>query len=147
MADDVELSIGLILFPTDFTEVSRKAQRYVSGLARQLGAKVHVLHVIESIGDAAGDGELDAFYASLKGQAERQLDQIVAALRFGHLGADWQVILGRRVPAIIQRAQELPADLIVMGSHGLRPDRQFLPGSTSQRVPLVAPCPVLLVPS
>jgi nucleotide-binding universal stress UspA family protein len=51
------------------------------------------------------------------------------------------------VPAeIVRLAGELPADLIVMGTHGLSGFERFMLGSVTEKVLRKAPCPVLTVP-
>jgi nucleotide-binding universal stress UspA family protein len=47
---------------------------------------------------------------------------------------------------IVRRASELPADLIVMGTHGRSGFERFLLGSVTERVLMKTPCPVLTVP-
>ena len=47
---------------------------------------------------------------------------------------------------ILDLARTLPADLIVMGSHGRSGIERFLLGSVAERVLRSAPCPVMVVP-
>jgi nucleotide-binding universal stress UspA family protein len=53
---------------------------------------------------------------------------------------------GPIVQEILRIAVELPADLIVMGTHGLSGFERLLLGSVTQKVLRKAPCPVLTVP-
>jgi nucleotide-binding universal stress UspA family protein len=53
---------------------------------------------------------------------------------------------GAVVPEILRTAMELPADLIVMGTHGLSGFERLLLGSVTEKVLRKAPCPVLTVP-
>jgi nucleotide-binding universal stress UspA family protein len=47
---------------------------------------------------------------------------------------------------IVERARTLPADLIVMGTHGLSGFERLMLGSITEKVLRKAPCPVLTVP-
>jgi nucleotide-binding universal stress UspA family protein len=53
---------------------------------------------------------------------------------------------GSPAPRILEYARSLPADLIVLGTHGLGGVERFLLGSVAERVLRKAPCPVLTVP-
>ena len=44
-----ELSLKKILVPVDFSEQSRKALQYATSFAKQFGAEIIVLHVLEFI--------------------------------------------------------------------------------------------------
>ena len=46
-----KFSIRQVLFPTDFSEASAVAGRAAADLARQLGARLHVLHVVPPVTD------------------------------------------------------------------------------------------------
>jgi nucleotide-binding universal stress UspA family protein len=140
-----ELTIRRILLPVDFAPISKKAEEYALSLARHFQAAVHMLHVIEPIGETADDPELEDFYARLTRRAVKHLEKAVRRFQKAGVESQWEVTVGPRTEIICKRAQDLGTDLIVMGSHGLQAERQFLPGSTSQRVPLIASCPVLLV--
>jgi nucleotide-binding universal stress UspA family protein len=52
---------------------------------------------------------------------------------------------GQPVAEIVAAAEELGANLIVMGTHGRGPLRQLFLGSTAEGVARFAPCPVLTV--
>ena len=57
-----------------------------------------------------------------------------------------RTILGDARELILDRAKHLPADLIVMGTHGRRGFQHLLLGSVAEAVVRHAPCPVLVVP-
>jgi nucleotide-binding universal stress UspA family protein len=142
------ITVKHILFPTDFSTTSTEAQRYAVSLAKQLGAQVHLLHAIEPIDVESGeaDPEVDEFIRRLEARARNLMERL--AVYFDEAGVETtqEVVVGRRWTAIVKRAQELRVDLIIMGTHGIRiDDEQVILGSTSHRVPYLAPCPVLLV--
>jgi nucleotide-binding universal stress UspA family protein len=109
-----------ILCPIDFTAFSRRAARLAAGWARQFEAEVVALHVRT---DERSDG------------MERQ--------------PEWDgpgklaVVEGDPVSVILEQAETLAADLIVLGTHGRRGFDRWVLGSVTERVLHHAPCPVL----
>jgi nucleotide-binding universal stress UspA family protein len=62
------------------------------------------------------------------------------------LQVDVAVDIGRPAVEILNRATTLPADLIVIGTHGASGLEHFLLGSVAEKVIRKAACPVLTVP-
>jgi nucleotide-binding universal stress UspA family protein len=60
------------------------------------------------------------------------------------LTGDVRVEAGEPGPVLCRLAQSLPADLVVVGSHGRGPIGRAILGSVSQHVLAHAPCPVLV---
>jgi nucleotide-binding universal stress UspA family protein len=56
-----------------------------------------------------------------------------------------QVRHGRAFQEIAEAARSLPADLIIIATHGYTGIKHALLGSTTERVVRHAPCPVLVV--
>ncbi len=56
-----------------------------------------------------------------------------------------EVIGGRISKYVLSQAEEWPADLIVMGTHGLRGIERLVMGSDAETVVRTSPVPVLLV--
>jgi len=92
-------------------------------------------------GPAPAAGHEDAAVA----EARRQLDAEAAAL--GIEDAQRTVVLGAAGPAICALAEELPASVIVIGSHGRGGLRRAMLGSVSDHLVRRAACPVLVVRS
>ena len=137
-----------ILTTTDFSPASERAVLQAHSLARQCGAQLHLLHVVEHFPEdmpcdlvAPEDVDPEAFVrATFEGrlaELARRMDLEVASLR---------VVLdsGSAKRKIVSVAGELGADLIVLGSHG-RHGRSAWPGSTAGAVGQQAPCDVLTV--
>ena len=73
------------------------------------------------------------------------------AARFGAamaagLGVDILIDVGQPAGRILERAASLPADLIVMGTHGISGFEHLVLGSVTEKVLRKAACPVLTVP-
>ena len=137
-----------ILVPTDLSEGAEAALDYACELASKLDATVHIVNVIgipalgvPELGVALTSTMIDSMVAD----NQKALDELAArkcnAARLG------QVILrtGDARDVINQAAQEVGADLIVMGTHGRRGITRALLGSVAEKVVRTAPCPVLTV--
>jgi universal stress protein A len=136
-----------ILLATDFSPHSEVAAQRAYDMAQRHGAELSVLHVVESlpIGDAAY-GPIVPFDIDLTDQmldgAKRRMIEFCQRLE---VPDDRQLIdLGSPKAEIIRIAEEVAADLIVLGSHG-RHGLALLMGSTASSVIHHAKCDVLAV--
>ena len=132
-----------ILVGTDFGDSSRKALKFAKDLAQRYQATIHLLHVLEPVDEPdSQDPETAAFYAKLEKASEEKFRLALEEVQDTKVAS--QVRVGPRHPTILAVAQENQADLIVLGSHALKPDEQRI--GTSHRVAITSPVPVLLVP-
>ena len=134
-----------VLVPLDFSQANTELLNVVYNMVSENHARVTLLHVIEAIGDET-DAELDEFYASLEPAARGKLDS--AAQRFvdAGLAIEQQVVIGRRMPSIVQYAMEQGIDLIVVGSRRLDlANPQVGIGNLGYQVSMFCQCPVLLL--
>jgi nucleotide-binding universal stress UspA family protein len=119
--------IERILVPTDFSGASDAALECARQIATQLGASLHLVHVV-------GDQPLEA------------VTDVQAGLNKSATGtASTAVVSGETATAIVDHAAGMNADLIVMGTHGRTGLAHLLIGSVSGIVARTAPCPVLTV--
>jgi nucleotide-binding universal stress UspA family protein len=136
------IRIETILVPLDFSAHSRRALQYAIDLAGQLGSSLHLLHALHVPVDVrlTGDGWADLRQAPLEG-LQICMGEVAAA------GLKCETHLSDEYPAtaIVQLAEEVGADLIVMGSRGLSGIKHVLLGSVAERTIRSAPCPVLTV--
>jgi len=139
-----------ILLPVDGSDLSLRAADVGIALARQLGARVHALHVVVPLPAMPFLNEVivtsDAEYA---GSAEEAGARYLAAVRerADAAGVPCQGSLQtdpRPHHAIVEVARREGCDLIVMGSHGWRGLDRLLLGSEAQRVILDSGVPVLV---
>ena len=141
-----------ILVAIDFSPASDKALLYGRELARFLGAKLHVIHVV---GDMITAGMLPPTYVPEIGCAQRVLEDSARA-RLQALvedGADrgaapTVVVRVASSPAaeILAYVKDNPITLVVVGSHGHQSAvAHLLLGSVAEKVVRAAVCPVLTV--
>jgi nucleotide-binding universal stress UspA family protein len=137
-----------ILVPVDFSPNSETALDYAVELAGKLDAKVYILNVIALSG--LGVPELGAALApsvidSMVRDSEAALAKLADARRSQATIADTLLRTGDARDIIIHTAEEVAADLIVMGTHGRRGVGRALLGSVAESVLRTSPCPVLTI--
>ena len=141
-----------ILISTDGSEVAQKGVDHGLLLAKDLGAKVTIITITESLPVYSGfDGGLGAvgyaeYAAGQRDAAEKVLAAIKEAAR--RLGVDAEAVYvenGLPAEAIIETAKSRNCSLIVMSSHGRRGLGRLLLGSVTSEVVAKSPVPVLVV--
>jgi nucleotide-binding universal stress UspA family protein len=137
------LPVQTILHPTDFSEHSRPALELAFALARDYGARLVVLHAVAAPVVIYREAVVAPSPDELRAAAWDQLE----GLEVPGAGARVERRLGDGdAPAeILRAAQQLKADLIVMGTHGRTGLGRLLMGSVAEQVVRRAPCPVLTV--
>jgi nucleotide-binding universal stress UspA family protein/mono/diheme cytochrome c family protein len=140
--------IKRILVPLDFSSNSARALDYAYGLAEELGAALHLIHVCEV--PSMITGSMDAYaiaytdFSQRLGElAETELTKMAAPLT--DVKVTTEVLFGNPAGAIVEDATNNAADLIVMGTHGHGAVMHVLMGNVAERVVRSAPCPVLTV--
>ena len=134
--------IETILVPLDFSAHSHRALEYAIDLAKLLDSRIHLVHSLHLPVDLrmTGDWWTQMRQAPLEG-LDVCMRQVTAA------GLECETHLSDEAPseAIVQLAEEVAADLIVMGSRGLSGIQHVLLGSVAERTVRTAPCPVLTI--
>jgi nucleotide-binding universal stress UspA family protein len=143
------VSITRILCPVDYSEFSRHALDCAVGVARWYDAALTALHVVPPITTslpASGEGLYPALVFSPEDlqQFRDELNVFVGAPDVRAL--DTQVVQGTATAEVLRLATDLPADLVVMGTHGRSGFERLMLGSVTERVLRRSPCPVLTVP-
>ena len=134
-----------ILVPTDLTERTDKALKMAHRLAAGDGARVTLMHVIQTI-DGLPPEELKRFYQRLERKALATMITIARRASNGAATAEAAVVFGRRAEQIVEYAGANDVGLIVLASHRVNPSRINRDwGSISYKVGILAQCPVLLV--
>lgn len=133
-----------ILFPIDQSRESREASGTVAEMVKMFEGKLVLLSVVEPA-IAAPETAAEAIMTSP--EAIAQLLKEAKAL-FSGKGIEAEIIEREGNPAftICDVADELEADLIIMGSRGLGLSEEGAAESVTNRVINLAPCPVLIVP-
>lgn len=137
--------LARILVPTDFSGNSAQALRYAVPLARQVGGKITLLHVLDWPVSPATLGAAMTDEATITGTVKQALDKLAKTSVPAELLDKTLVRVGRAHRDIVEAARGLRMDLIVVSTHGRTGLKRVLLGSTAERVVRHASCPVLTV--
>lgn len=146
------MALRRILVPVDFSEPSRRALDFAIPLATSFRAEITLLHVIdpvEIVGTPEALGLLAGPYLDLlvrrEDEGRKELERWVKRLRGRRIGAHAVVVKGKPHKAIVETAERLRIDLIVMATHGLTGWSRLVLGSVAEKVVRLASCPVTTV--
>jgi len=134
-----------IVVGTDGSDTASAAVEMAVQVARQNGAKLHLVSAIRAPSGVAGGGvsvgDSSGGEAYLRLAAEKMLDGVAGGVD----GVDVEIHAGSGAPAsvIVRFADELGADLIIVGSKGMQGKRRII-GSVPNSVAHNAGCHVLI---
>ncbi len=145
------LSIRNILVPIDFSQMSTQGLETATPLARRFAASIHLAHVRQF--DCAGDCSAPAppmppfsLMTHEQDEEKKVIKELNALAREYGLASGICHVLGG-APAfdeICRAAEKIPADLVVMPTHGRTGLKHVFLGSTAERIVQHSPCPVLV---
>jgi nucleotide-binding universal stress UspA family protein len=138
-----------ILVPTDFSDAAEDALGAAMTLARAFGAIIEVLHVNPTTIMVTAPLEAVPFTTlvpDLSRRVKERLNESVARLKQEGIPCETRLMEGSPHLEILKRAEEMNANLIVMGTHGHGGIAHAVLGSVTERVLHRARCPVLVVP-
>lgn len=139
-----------LLVSIDFSGVTDAQIDIVDTLASP-DREIHLLHVTEPdpsfVGLEAGPEEVQHQVASELQHAHDELNALAGRLRAKGYTVDTVLVPGPTVQTIVEQAEKLDADVIVMGSHGRGKLFDLVVGSISAGVIRESPVPVLVVPA
>lgn len=144
-----------LLVPLDTSSVAEKVLAAAGALARSLDARLVLLHVIEPVATyvpvGAGmdviatppppdvdDGQVDG--------SKVRLEALAAPLRAAGLDVACEALIGLAVDEILELAESVGADFIVLGSHGHGALYHLFSGSVVTGILKRSECPVVVVP-
>lgn len=129
--------IKMIALATDFSARSDRALRRATIIAKRMGASLTLVHVI--------DDDQPQYLVDAQMHASRAiLDESARTVReFDGVDADARLVAGDVYPGILQVAEDVAADLIVLGPHRRQLRNVFI-GTTAERTIAHSPRPVLM---
>lgn len=140
-----------ILCPIDGSPTSNCGMQEAIRLAKNQNAKLRFLHITElnyPVLDATGDLNLVYLADMLRDDSKKILKKAEIAARHAEVETDSKVIeaFGNQVAQlVVDDVESWHADLVVMGTHGLRGVKRLVMGSDAETVLRTSPVPVLLV--
>jgi len=140
-----------ILAATDGSEPGTHALHVAAQLAKEQTAQLHIVTVVPPLPAIAAEGfapsYLPSYQEDLEEAMQKTLDQAAAETRKAHPGLKIKTHLkdGRPARRITEAADEVDADLIVVGSRGTSGVLTWILGSTAREISDSCTVPVLIV--
>ncbi|TFH06726.1 MAG: universal stress protein [Nitrosomonadales bacterium] len=150
----MQASIKKIILATDFSDISKNASRHALMLAKAHKAELKALHVFDTSAwnipphyylAPAGPGGFSGFVEGLEEARERGKETLNKFAKSFDLEIETIFAEGDPGHEIVRIAEELNADLIVLGTHGYSGWKRFAIGSVAELVVRHAPCAVLTI--
>jgi nucleotide-binding universal stress UspA family protein len=139
----------VVVVGTDGSETAEQAVRTAADIARSWGSELHIVTAARApksgMASASGADLVDSGAGTaLAAEAAQQLVERSRASFGSDLKVEAHAVVGDAEDVILQTAVEVHADLIVVGSKGMRGARRYL-GSVPNSVAHGAHCAVLIV--
>ena len=140
-----------ILAAIDFSDVTAAVVERAAELAKAFLAELTLLHATapdpEFVGYEPGPQTVRDSRALEVRSEHRDLENLAQSLTDQGIQAKAKLAMGPMVMTILEHADALNADLIVLGSHGHGALYKALVGSVTEGVIRKSSCPVLIVPA
>jgi len=138
-----------ILYPTDFSDVSKKALKYLAQLKDAGTKEIVVLHVIDEKGIDAisryAAGSAEPMIREITKEANEEGKKIEKKLMQSGLNVKIRIETGVPLKEILKVEEEEKVSAIVIGSHGKTNLKEMFLGSVSEKVIRQSKKPVLVI--
>ena len=143
----MSITLKKILVATDGSEDAALAVRAAIDLSNKTDAELHVVHTWRNLQPATLPAVATDEYWRARKQYEQEAGELLEeqAERLRNAGAGLHLREGRPADEIATLAEELEADLVVVGSRGVGTVKRLVMGSVSEAIVHLAPCPVLVM--
>ncbi len=126
-----------ILVPTDGSELAKKAGYEAVNVAKKIGGKVIVTHII--------DQSLTKPYEILENQAQEYIKEIIDYALEKEVDCESMIIFGSPKYDIVKLTRKSEADCVMLGTHGKTGLKSTILGSFAQNVIKIIDLPVILI--
>ena len=143
--------LASIVIGTDGSDTAGQAVREATHLAVKLGALVHVVSAYEPVSkqrleeEREATAEEEGWLVSPREDVNTTLERAAEGFRAAGLEVELHAREGDPADAILDVAEEMKADLIVVGNKGMTGAKRFLLGSVPNKISHHAPCSVLII--
>lgn len=143
--------IRTILVPVDFSDCSLAGLTYAVRFAKEVGARIVVVHVADlgpvMMTTGRGDYDSPSYMEAARRRYDDQMQNFLKRVNFDGVPVDASAVAGYCPGAIYEAAAKQAADLIVISTHGRTGLRRAFIGSVAEGTVRHAACPVLVVRS
>lgn len=147
------LDFRKILCPIDFSDPSYRALATAVELASRYQAELHVVHVVPPVplvelppGSGSVAFDVKQYETELLASYRKTLDQAIQKFIRSDIKVTEYLELGDPAHEIVQLAERIKSDVIIIATHGRTGLKRFLFGSVAEAVVRRSPCAVLTIP-
>jgi len=146
--------INRVVTPIDFSDNSKLIAESAAYMAGKFGASMNLIFVVQNFEDYSGffvpQMTIPALEGELAESAEVKMTSFCKDLepfcqKSGVSVLEHKVVMGDVGEKIVEYANEMEADLIVMGTHGYKGLEKIMFGSVADKVVRAASCPVMTI--
>lgn len=138
-----------VMYPTDFSDVSKKALDYIKQLKEGGAETVVVLHVVDQRGIQAIEQYASSNSLKLEREimedAKKELEAVGKEIEKSGLKVKTRLEIGVPLREILRAEQEEEVSVIVIGSHGKSNLEEMFLGSVSEKVARRCKRPILII--
>ena len=143
-----------VVTPVDFSDNSKLIAESAGYLAGKFGATMHLIFVVQNFEDYSGFFVPQMTLPSLEGELAESAETKMASFSdemieycktAGVKELKYKVLMGDVGEKIVEYANDIEADLIVMGTHGYKGLEKIMFGSVADKVVRAASCPVTTI--
>jgi nucleotide-binding universal stress UspA family protein len=134
-----------ILVPTDGSPATERALEHALDLADRYGARVHALYVVDPASYSTLEAGAQIVLEALETEGRTAVEAVAERCSEADVTAETHVRTGTPHRVIVDAAEDIEADLVVMATHGRRGVERYLLGSVTERVLRTCGVPVLSV--
>lgn len=147
MTPQPESLIKKIVIPYDFSETADLSLEHAIFMAKLMQSEITLLHIVETVSfTSAISHALSGFEKKIETATNEKLEQLAREIHLkSGITLQIRTEVGRIYKKICAVAEEIDADIIIMGTHGSSGYQKFSVGTNTSRVVQEAPCPVLSV--
>jgi nucleotide-binding universal stress UspA family protein len=139
----------LMVVGTDGSDSAKRAVTEAVKIAKALDAEIHLVSAFEPLRGArisgAPEGAAKVWAPLPDSQVEATLSEAAAAVRLADVTVSTHAVQKDPADALVDVAEEVGADLIVVGNKGMHGARRFTLGNVPNKVSHRARCNVLIV--
>jgi nucleotide-binding universal stress UspA family protein len=138
-----------IVVGTDGSDSAKRAVGEAIRIAAALGAELHVVSAFEPLRGAriagAPEGAAKVWQPLPDSNVEAKLDEAASEVRFHNVAVETHALQKDPADALIDVAEKVGANLIVVGNRGMHSATRFVLGNVPNKVSHKARCNVLIV--
>lgn len=141
-------TIDRILYPTDFSPFSVQALRHALALAKSFKARLKVVHVIPEVflkGESIYASASWLLTPEVRQSVEEEMHRFLGPAREARIDHETEIRVGNPWKEVLAAAEEMPADMVVLGTHGHGGLDRLVLGSVAEKLIQRLPCSVMSV--